>query len=827
MLAHSRALHRAEDNVSIVLLHGFLGDRRDVEPLRANLDAIADCISVDLPGHGDSAWMMPAHAGASVDALLATLEALRPAPRRLLLIGYSMGARVALQLAARLAPPRLAGLVILSGNPGVDDETMREQRLSRDAALAARLRMMTPPQFAAWLRDEWYRAALWGMQLQSHPQFESMMLRRTEGARPSDRAEPLERESVGQQPSYWDWLEAPPVPVLYVAGKEDAAYSQVATTLSERSGTLVVVGEGLEKMDGSPRPVQRHLRVVLLPDVGHALLTEAFPPVAELCRSFAKEVLATPSQPTLPAQPPLPPPPMQPALPSPPAATSTASAESMSIEAHRPEGVRSLAARLLPFRLPLTAALPLARGAPLIDRAGVLLLLEGVVEGGRKVRGLGEICPLPGFHSESLDQATEQLGLVIDRLRGRELPEAVARLDGSMSAWLAASSMPALLPSVRCAVEMACLHLLARAREMSVAELLAFARQAPLHSHVRLNGLLARGEASGLEQAAEVAGQALLATNAAEAGLVASAPASGVGVPGAVTTPSASTETVAAARMRTWKVKVGGVEPAEDGRRIGKLLRGCTVLGLRLRLDANQAWTEEQAATFCEALRTEWAAGYAGLWPSVGDSGGADSAETSSEMRSAAAAPWPPPALEFCEEPLRPSLHASLPTLHAAHGLRHAVDESALAAAAEALRLLGERSASPGDAGEGEEMRALRARLADASCAALVLKPTLAGGLEVSAWLAAEASALGKAVVLTSAFESGVAHAHVAMLAAVLGGASTAHGLSTYERLESDVLSPSFAQSVGGDLASISTLQAALDATADALPLAIGIVECP
>ena len=70
--------------------------------------------------------------------------------------------------------------------------------------------------------------------------------------------------------------------------------------------------------------------------------------------------------------------------------------------------------------------------------------------------------------------------------------------------------------------------------------------------------------------------------------------------------------------------------------------------------------------------------------------------------------------------------------------------------------------------------------------------------------------------VFTSAFESGVAHVHVAIIAAVFGGASVAHGLSTFERLADDTLRPPLAQLATGDLVSVRTLQLALDATADA-----------
>ena len=55
------------------------------------------------------------------------------------------------------------------------------------------------------------------------------------------------------------------------------------------------------------------------------------------------------------------------------------------------------------------------------------------------------------------------------------------------------------------------------------------------------------------------------------------------------------------------------------------------------------------------------------------------------------------------------------------------------------------------------------------------------------------------------------------MLASVLGGPSIAHGLSTYERLQGDTLSPTFAEAVDGDLVDVPRLQAALDATAQGL----------
>ena len=71
---------------------------------------------------------------------------------------------------------------------------------------------------------------------------------------------------------------------------------------------------------------------------------------------------------------------------------------------------------------------------------------------------------------------------------------------------------------------------------------------------------------------------------------------------------------------------------------------------------------------------------------------------------------------------------------------------------------------------------------------AVVLKPTLCGGLTKTLRLAAAATALGMTPVLSSAFESGVGTLGVAALAACAGSEETAAGLDTYRRFREDVL---------------------------------------
>jgi len=176
------------------------------------------------------------------------------------------------------------------------------------------------------------------------------------------------------------------------------------------------------------------------------------------------------------------------------------------------------------------------------------------------LKGFGEVTPLPGFHHESLKNAEEQLLSVYDEIAGPVPP------PGKLSIWL--NRFGSLYPSVRAGVEMAALHLQARCFKLPIASLLLLeARQAGApcawrvsSSHIRLNGLLDR--ATGATQ------------NGHEKEMV-----------------------------TILKVKVGGATVEDDVNRVNKLVATLTPARVRLRLDANQAWTLDQAAAFIKGLR--------------------------------------------------------------------------------------------------------------------------------------------------------------------------------------------------------------------------------
>jgi pimeloyl-[acyl-carrier protein] methyl ester esterase len=107
----SETAQRDPGGAPLVMLHGWGMNLRVFDLLRNALVEECDTWAVDLVGHGRSAWAED-HASfeAQVDDVLAVL------PERCVLLGWSFGGKLALEIAA-LAPGRIAALVLTSVSP--------------------------------------------------------------------------------------------------------------------------------------------------------------------------------------------------------------------------------------------------------------------------------------------------------------------------------------------------------------------------------------------------------------------------------------------------------------------------------------------------------------------------------------------------------------------------------------------------------------------------------------------------------------------------------------------------------------------------------------
>lgn len=124
----------------IVLVHGWALSARAFEPLLAPLASHGRVLALDLRGHGEAPPAPPGHGIAGHARDLAALFAARGL-QRALLVGWSMGAQVALE-ALPLLGERVAGLALLAATPCFVEREGWPHGLPATSvrALAARLR---------------------------------------------------------------------------------------------------------------------------------------------------------------------------------------------------------------------------------------------------------------------------------------------------------------------------------------------------------------------------------------------------------------------------------------------------------------------------------------------------------------------------------------------------------------------------------------------------------------------------------------------------------------------------------------------------------------
>jgi pimeloyl-[acyl-carrier protein] methyl ester esterase len=116
-------------SIPLVCIHGWGMNLRAFEPLREALRNEHHSWALDLPGHGRSDWH---DARADLESQLQDLQA--TLPERCVLVGWSLGGQLAVELARR-RPQQVRALVIVASTPrftqapdwpqGLDAETMR------------------------------------------------------------------------------------------------------------------------------------------------------------------------------------------------------------------------------------------------------------------------------------------------------------------------------------------------------------------------------------------------------------------------------------------------------------------------------------------------------------------------------------------------------------------------------------------------------------------------------------------------------------------------------------------------------------------------------
>lgn len=243
----------------LVALHGFTQHGGMFAELAGLLPGAL--VAPDLPGHGRTR-VTPVTMAAAVTAV-AELLAVEGAP--LPLLGYSQGGRVALHVALD-RPGLVSRLVLVSASPGIRDGAERVARRTADEELAARLENDGLVSFL----DGWLAMPLFAGLAQRADEWRRVDRGQREENTASGLAASLRGLGTGTQRYLGDRLGELQMPVLLVAGENDAGYRARAAEMAELipAAAVAVIGDAGHSVIGEmPRQVAAAL-ADFLPPVG-------------------------------------------------------------------------------------------------------------------------------------------------------------------------------------------------------------------------------------------------------------------------------------------------------------------------------------------------------------------------------------------------------------------------------------------------------------------------------------------------------------------------------------------------------------------------------
>ena len=180
-------------------------------------------IRIDSIGHGRSARPMeltPYTLSQMLSDLHRVIYAV--AGERYALMGYSMGARLALLYALEY-PEEVTHLVLESGSVGIEDETERQERHAADRVLANRIR----EHDVQWFSETWAKLAIFKTQQSLPTKVQQQIQRRRLLNSPHALAFTLEGSGQGSMPYVGHRLLELTMPVCYISGELDSKYTAI------------------------------------------------------------------------------------------------------------------------------------------------------------------------------------------------------------------------------------------------------------------------------------------------------------------------------------------------------------------------------------------------------------------------------------------------------------------------------------------------------------------------------------------------------------------------------------------------------------------------
>ncbi len=213
---------------TVMMIHGFTGSHESMSELCGLIPR--KCVSPDLIGHG----MSPCPDDTKQYRLESMVDQLNEVTKKTMrqpfsLIGYSMGARLALTY-AMASQAMVSCLVLISGTAGIQDELERHERLIRDSSIASDIEVHGMQHFVNY----WERQPIFTSQRSLSAEKKQAMRRIRLSQRPKGLANHLRMAGTGAMVPLWDYLERLEIPVLLIVGEEDTKFMHIAERMKAR-----------------------------------------------------------------------------------------------------------------------------------------------------------------------------------------------------------------------------------------------------------------------------------------------------------------------------------------------------------------------------------------------------------------------------------------------------------------------------------------------------------------------------------------------------------------------------------------------------------------
>jgi 2-succinyl-6-hydroxy-2,4-cyclohexadiene-1-carboxylate synthase len=228
----------------LVMLHGFTGSAAG---RGRQLDGLAAyglrVIALDLLGHGRSDAPGDPQRYAierCQQDILAALQKLGVRKGQAVLLGYSMGGRIALYTAFS---GYFRALILESASAGLENPVEREQRRISDEALAASIERDGVRAFV----ERWEKLPLFASQETLPLESKEKLHRQRLQNRATGLAQSLRGVGLGVQPSLYERLPALHIPALLIAGELDTKFTMIARQMAQllpQSQLHIIPGAG-------------------------------------------------------------------------------------------------------------------------------------------------------------------------------------------------------------------------------------------------------------------------------------------------------------------------------------------------------------------------------------------------------------------------------------------------------------------------------------------------------------------------------------------------------------------------------------------------------